>query len=81
MYPQMYNLCFFVVKSVLWQFTLFCREISFVAIYALLCGENVNHRLRMWRKYDKYEVCFEGIDHIDDLSENKSIHIKAHIVQ
>ena len=55
--PQMYKLCCFVQKSVLSQFTLFCREISFVAIYALLCGENFDHKLRMWRKYDKYEVC------------------------
>ena len=35
----------------------FCREICFVAIYALLCGEKLNQRLRMWWKNDKYEVC------------------------
>ena len=33
-----------------------CREICFDAIYALLCGEKLNQRLRMWRKNDKYEV-------------------------
>ena len=32
--------CFVVVKSVLWQLMLFCHEIYFVVIYALLRGEN-----------------------------------------
>ena len=36
-----------------------CREICFDAIYALLCGEKLNQRLRMWRKNDKYEVCIQ----------------------
>ena len=31
-----------------------CCEIGFDAIYALLCGEKLNQRLRMWRKNDKY---------------------------
>ena len=44
---DVYNLWCFVALN--WDF--------FVAIYALLCGENVNQQLRMWRKYDKYEVC------------------------
>ena len=50
MSPQMYNLCCFVQKSVLSQFTLFCHEIHFVSIYALLFGENFDCKLRMWRK-------------------------------
>ena len=29
---------------------LFCREIYFVAIYALLCGEKLNQKLCLWRK-------------------------------
>ena len=32
----------------------------FVAIYALLCGENLSQKLCPWRKNDKYEVCIEG---------------------
>ena len=36
-----------------------CREICFDVIYALLCGEKLNQRLRMWRKNDKYEVCLK----------------------
>ena len=35
----------FAAKSVLSQFTLFCREICFVAIYALLCGEKFNQKI------------------------------------
>ena len=54
-YTYMYTLCCFAEKLVLLWFTLFCREICFVAIYAHLCGEKLNQRLRMWRK--KYEVC------------------------
>ena len=37
---HMYMLCCFVEKLVLSWFTLFVREICFVVIYALLCGEN-----------------------------------------
>ena len=33
-----------------------CRKICFDEIYALLCGEKWNQRLRMWRKNYKYEV-------------------------
>ena len=51
------NLLQIVAKSVLLQFTLFCREICFVAIYAFLCGEKVNQKLCLWRKKDKYQVC------------------------
>ena len=36
-----------------------CREIHFVAIYALLCGEKFIQKFSLWRKNDKYEVCFE----------------------
>ena len=32
------------------QVTLFCREIGFVQIHALLCGEKLNQKLHMWRK-------------------------------
>ena len=41
----------------------FCHDLRcfvakfFVAIYAHLCREKLNQRLRMWRKNDKYEVC------------------------
>ena len=33
-----------------------CREIRFVVIYALLCGEKFVQKFSMWRKNDKYEV-------------------------
>ena len=56
MFPHRYNLCCFVVKSALSRFTLFCRKICFVVIYATLCRDILNQKLRMWRKYDKYEV-------------------------
>ena len=39
------------------KFTLFCREIRFVAIYAPLCGEELNQKLCLWREKDKYQVC------------------------
>ena len=48
---------YFVAKSVFFQFTLFCREISFGTIYALLRGEKFSKKLCPWRKNDKYEVC------------------------
>ena len=38
-------------------FTLFWRNIRFVLIYALLCGEKLIQKIFMWRKNDKYEVC------------------------
>ena len=38
-------------------FTLFCREIYFATIYALLCGEKLSPKIHLWRKNDKYEVC------------------------
>ena len=34
-----------------------CREIRFVVIYELLCGEKFIQKLCMWRKNDKYQVC------------------------
>ena len=34
-----------------------CREIRFVEIYALLCGEKFIQKFSSWRKNDKYEVC------------------------
>ena len=39
----------------LW-FKLFWREMCFVAIYTLLCGEKLSQNLYLWRKNDKYEV-------------------------
>ena len=45
-----HNLHCLVAKSDLLQFTLFCREICFVVIYALLCGEKLNQKLCLWRK-------------------------------
>ena len=48
---------YFVAKSVVLRFTLFCREISFGTIYALLRGEKFSEQFFPWRKNDKYEVC------------------------
>ena len=48
-------------KSVLSQFMLFCCKIRIVAIYAvypLLCGEKLNQKLCLWRKKDKYQICY-----------------------
>ena len=56
-YAVLSHLNGFVTNSFL-QFTLFCREISFVAIYALLCGEKLSQKLCPWRKNYKYQVCF-----------------------
>ena len=39
------------------QFTLFCREICYVAIYALWRGEKLGQKFCLWRKKDKYQVC------------------------
>ena len=47
------NLCCFgafILFSLFLRFMVFCREIYFVAIYALLCGEKFNQKLHMWRK-------------------------------
>ena len=61
---NVYNLwCFNAYCAVLLQnrlilqFTLFCRKICFVAIYALLRGEKLSKKLCPWRKKDKYDVC------------------------
>ena len=54
--------CFAAFYNVLWlnqfflQFTLFCREIGFGMIYALLRGEKFSKKLCPWRQNDKYEV-------------------------
>ena len=60
-----YNLwCFHAYCAVLLQnrlilrFTLFCRKICFVAIYALLRGEKLSKKLCPWRKKDKYDVWY-----------------------
>ena len=63
-----YNLwCFVAFYNILLQnqfflrFTLFCREISFGMIYALLRGEKFSQKLCLWRKNYKYEVCHRFI--------------------
>ena len=33
-----------------------CREICFVTVYALLCGEKLSQNFSLWRKNAKYEV-------------------------
>ena len=48
------NIGFVAIYVLLWQ-------ICFVAIYALLCGEKIIQKLRMWRKNDKYQVCVDII--------------------
>ena len=62
---NVYNLwCFNAYCAVLLQnrlilrFTLFCRKICFVAIYALLRGEKLSKKLCPWRKKDKYDVWY-----------------------
>ena len=50
----------FAAKSVLSQFTLFCREICFVAIYALLRGEKLSRRLYLWRKMTNIRYAWGG---------------------
>jgi len=56
------TICFVLIYAVLSQnqfvlpFTLFCREINFVAIYAFLRGEKFRQKLCLWRKKDKYQV-------------------------
>ena len=49
--------CSLGAKEFFYRFTLFCREICFVEIYALLRGEKLSQKLYPWRKNDKYEVC------------------------
>ena len=54
-----HNLCCFVVKSVLSQFTQFRCEIGFVAIYTLLCGGKTNPKITyMWTKKKEWLFCF-----------------------
>ena len=61
---NVYNLwCFVAFYNILLpnqfflQFTLFCREISFGTIYALLRGEKFSQKVCLSRKNDKYQVC------------------------
>ena len=65
---NVYNLwCFVAFYNILLQnqfflqFTLFCREICFGTIYALLRGEKFSQKLCPWRKNDKYEVCTTAV--------------------
>ena len=60
----------FVAKFVLSKFTLICREIGCIAVNALLCGEKLNQKLRLWRKKDKYHVCW-GVVYTLLLSEKE----------
>ena len=46
----------FVAKLVCLQVTLFCREICFCTIYAVLREEKLSQKLYPWRKNDIYEV-------------------------
>ena len=62
-----------VLKSVLWRFTLFCREF-FVAIYALLCGEKLCQKLCVWRKKDKYQVWSIWEEDCSSKSTNHELH-------
>ena len=50
--PHLHIMC--LMFTFVLRFTLFCREIYFVAIYALLCGKKLNQKLHMWRKNDRY---------------------------
>ena len=59
---NVYNLwCFIAFYNILLpnhfilQFTLFCREISFGTIYALLRGDKLSQRLGSWRKNYQYD--------------------------
>ena len=58
------TICFVLIYAVLSQnqfvlpFTLFCRKINFVAIYAFLRGEKFRQKLCLWRKKDKYQVWY-----------------------
>ena len=46
----------FAVLSLNLLFTLFCREIYFATIFALLCVEKLSPKVHLWRKNYKYEV-------------------------
>ena len=68
----METICFVLIYAVLSQnqfvlpFTLFCREINFVAIHAFLHGEKFRHKLCLWRKKDKYQVLYDDDDEDQD---------------
>ena len=50
--------CCFVAKSLLSQFTLFVAKSVLSRFTRFLCGENLNQKLCLWRKKDKYQVWF-----------------------
>ena len=53
---------FVAIYAVLSRFTLFCRKICFVMIHALVCGENLNQKLHMWRMTNmRYDPDYLGI--------------------
>ena len=55
--PYMQNICHFLEKKINFvKMYSLCREIHFVAIHGLLCGEKFIQKLSSWRKNDKYEV-------------------------
>ena len=57
MLPHKENLCYIGCKISFVTIYALCREMCFVAIYALLCGEKIIKKFSMLRKNDKYEVC------------------------
>ena len=61
MSPHKENLCYIGCKISFVTIYALCREMCFVAIYALLCGEKFIQKFSMWRKNDKYEVWSLGM--------------------
>ena len=73
-YVEQYEISFIINKLCV-QFMVLCCKISFiwiyavlsqnrfVAIYALLRGENLSQKLCLWRKNDKYQV-WGGVRHL-----------------
>ena len=49
--PYMQNLCYFIEKISFVKIYALCRDIHFVAIYALLCGEKFIQQISSWRKW------------------------------
>ena len=49
------------------RFMLFCREICFVAIYTLLCGEKLNQKLCQWRKKTNIRYGLKQLKHVQSV--------------
>ena len=61
------NIIHTTVRSVLLPCMLFCCELIFFEIYAVLshftqflCGEKLGPKFCLWRKKDKYQVCMKA---------------------